>query len=438
MSDKPQTLIHVVEDDAAVSRLITATLERFGYRHAAFSTGGDFLRQLRVQVPDVAILDLGLPDMDGMEVLQQLRSRYRFGLLIATGRDDTHDRVMGFSKSYKETVSKTVTVPFEASNKGGTKSVTVDIPVEINLHFNTDPFSESVKSCENDITLLTAAVVATEEVEVRKKGESSLRVADSIVNGFFSYIRSEISQQVTELVQVAESKQIVLRELIKRSASVKNQMGKDYNRISSRYMKIFLDLNKELSYRIYELNKYVFNFESDTNNHKVRALSSDLISIIAIFGAECGNLISKISSSVTKKRAYDTITKAKNFILTQKRLYNAIQTGIINENKSGEVVVPVCFIESYSNVHSYDRRVYPQEYLTKMGGTEVWNDIIMQISSEDIKWEPISPQDKSNINLYFEYELEKRIKQGDPHSFRVRETIRKIANLDSIYVMSKR
>ena len=95
MSDKPQALVHVVEDDAAVSRLITGTLERFGYRHAAFATGGDFLRQLRVQVPDVAILDLGLPDMDGMEVLQQLRSRYRFGLLIATGRDDTHDRVMG-------------------------------------------------------------------------------------------------------------------------------------------------------------------------------------------------------------------------------------------------------------------------------------------------------------------------------------------------------
>ena len=109
MSDKPQALIHVVEDDAAVSRLITATLERFGYRHAAFSTGGDFLRQLRVQVPDVAILDLGLPDMDGMEVLQQLRSRYRFGLLIATGRDDTHDRVMGLELGADDYVVK----PFE-------------------------------------------------------------------------------------------------------------------------------------------------------------------------------------------------------------------------------------------------------------------------------------------------------------------------------------
>ena len=106
MSDKPQALVHVVEDDAAVARLITGTLERFGYRHAAFSTGSDFLRQLRVQVPDVAILDLGLPDMDGMEVLQQLRSRYRFGLLIATGRDDTHDRVMGLELGADDYMTK--------------------------------------------------------------------------------------------------------------------------------------------------------------------------------------------------------------------------------------------------------------------------------------------------------------------------------------------
>jgi len=345
---------------------------------------------------------------------------------------------MGFLKSYKETVSKTVSVPYEASNKGGTKSVTVDIPVEINLHFNTDPFSESVKSCENDITLLTAAVVATEQVEVRTKEENSLRVADSVVNGFFSYIRSEISQQVTELVQVAEGKQIILKELIKRSTSVKSQMEKDFNRISSRYIKVFQDLNKELSYRVYELNKYIFNFESQTNNHKVRAINSDLINVIAVFGAECSSLISKISSSVTKKRAIDTITKAKNFILTQKRLYNEIQKGIVNEEISGDVVVPVCFIESYSNPNSYERKIYSQEDLAQKEGSEVWDHIIMQISSEDIKWEAISQKDKSNIALYFEYELEKRVKQGDPHSFRVRETIRKIANLDSICVMSNR
>ncbi|CAM5458074.1 response regulator transcription factor [Thauera mechernichensis] len=112
MSDRAQpgqALIHVVEDDAAVARLITGTLERFGYRHAVFPTGGEFLRQLRMQSPDLAILDLGLPDMDGMEVLQQVRGRHRFGLLIATGRDDTHDRVMGLELGADDYVVK----PFE-------------------------------------------------------------------------------------------------------------------------------------------------------------------------------------------------------------------------------------------------------------------------------------------------------------------------------------
>jgi DNA-binding response OmpR family regulator len=109
LSDKAQALIHVVEDDAGVARLIAGTLARFGFRHAVFPSGGDFLRQLRVQQPDLAILDLGLPDMDGMEVLQQLRGRYRFGLLIATGREDTHDRVMGLELGADDYVVK----PFE-------------------------------------------------------------------------------------------------------------------------------------------------------------------------------------------------------------------------------------------------------------------------------------------------------------------------------------
>ncbi|WP_341647688.1 response regulator transcription factor [Thauera humireducens] len=109
MSDKAQALIHVVEDDAGVARLIAGTLARFGFRYAVFPSGGDFLRQLRVQQPDLAILDLGLPDMDGMEVLQQLRGRYRFGLLIATGREDTHDRVMGLELGADDYVVK----PFE-------------------------------------------------------------------------------------------------------------------------------------------------------------------------------------------------------------------------------------------------------------------------------------------------------------------------------------
>ena len=109
MQVKDSALIHVVEDDATVARLIEGALQRFGYECEVFRTGSDFLRRLRGQQPKLCILDLGLPDMDGMEVLQQVRARHRFGLLIVTGRTDTSDRVMGLELGADDYVLK----PFE-------------------------------------------------------------------------------------------------------------------------------------------------------------------------------------------------------------------------------------------------------------------------------------------------------------------------------------
>jgi len=105
---KPE-LIHVVEDEPAIGRLIADVLEKFGYRAEVFHTAEAFFQGLRQQAPDLVILDLGLPDMDGMAVLQQMRGKHACGLLIVTGRSDTHDRVMGLELGADDYVVK----PFE-------------------------------------------------------------------------------------------------------------------------------------------------------------------------------------------------------------------------------------------------------------------------------------------------------------------------------------
>lgn len=88
-------MVFVVEDDEAVTRLVVSTLKDFGFATESFYSGSAALRRLQTQRPDLCIVDLGLPDMDGIEVVRQITLASSCGVLILTGRGHTVDRVMG-------------------------------------------------------------------------------------------------------------------------------------------------------------------------------------------------------------------------------------------------------------------------------------------------------------------------------------------------------
>ncbi|HJV93057.1 MAG TPA: response regulator, partial [Azonexus sp.] len=88
-------LIVIVEDDPDVARIIEQVLADFGFRTVWCRSAGDLLRRLRTLAPDLCIIDLGLPDMDGLEVMQRVRSQSACGIVILTGRAHISDRVMG-------------------------------------------------------------------------------------------------------------------------------------------------------------------------------------------------------------------------------------------------------------------------------------------------------------------------------------------------------
>ena len=185
---------------------------------------------------------------------------------------------MSYSQSYSETiykvVSRTVSYDYPPSENGGSDSVYVEIeaeiPVDVNIYVDTDPFDSSVEDCGNNVNLLTAAVVATESAEIISKEINSKKVADTIIGGFFNYIRIEISQQIAVLSQNVDAQTMYLKEMMLTCISKKSQMESDFNRIASRYVKIFKDLNNELSNRIFELDKPAFIFKNETDNQKTK------------------------------------------------------------------------------------------------------------------------------------------------------------------------
>ncbi len=103
-------LIYVVEDDIGVAQLLVRTLESFQFQVLRFGDGGSALRHVRSEPPALCIVDLGLPDMDGIELVRQIGQHSSCGVLILTGRDHPVDRVLGLELGGDDYVVK----PFDA------------------------------------------------------------------------------------------------------------------------------------------------------------------------------------------------------------------------------------------------------------------------------------------------------------------------------------
>ena len=86
-------LILVVEDDPAVRNLITTTLETHDYRYLTAANGESAIMEAASHNPDVILLDLGLPDMDGIEVIGKVRSWSKTPIIVISARSEDTDKI---------------------------------------------------------------------------------------------------------------------------------------------------------------------------------------------------------------------------------------------------------------------------------------------------------------------------------------------------------
>jgi two-component system KDP operon response regulator KdpE len=91
MTDGPRVL--VVDDEPQIRRFLEISLRANGYSVQSVDTGADGLAQAALWRPDVVILDLGLPDMDGLAVLGRLREWSRVPVIVLTVRDSDEDKI---------------------------------------------------------------------------------------------------------------------------------------------------------------------------------------------------------------------------------------------------------------------------------------------------------------------------------------------------------
>jgi DNA-binding response OmpR family regulator len=106
LPDMPHRVL-VVEDEADIASPLVRTLQREGYAVDQAATGRDAIARATREQPDVVILDLGLPDMDGLEVCRALReAEYTGAVLILTARSGELDRVVGLDAGADDYLAK--------------------------------------------------------------------------------------------------------------------------------------------------------------------------------------------------------------------------------------------------------------------------------------------------------------------------------------------
>ncbi|MBI2999922.1 MAG: response regulator [Deltaproteobacteria bacterium] len=109
MSETTTALI--IDDETQIRRLLRLVLEAEGYRVLDAESGRQGLTDVALRRPDVVLLDLGLPDMDGLAVLQRLREWSRVPVLILSVRAEPEDKVAALDAGADDYVTK----PFESA-----------------------------------------------------------------------------------------------------------------------------------------------------------------------------------------------------------------------------------------------------------------------------------------------------------------------------------
>ncbi len=320
---------------------------------------------------------------------------------------------MSYKRSYHETItvngSESKTVSYPKSESGGSMNVTVHytehVPVDIDINVDTNQFDKSISFANRQVNLLTGSVVATEAAQIAAQIQSSADISDSIVDGFFGLIKSEINQQLTEIKPRVEALIIELFQHQQVCALKKKQLEGDFGRISERYAKIFFDLDKELRNRILLLNQSTVGVHATLTTRVHCSFSGISPGIATIYNKEGSILQSMLFATGLKSRALALIHSSKNYLFSEKNLSAQLHQ-ILTFVEIEKVVtrqIPVVYLECKNESNGSDVEIISSGQIPSLKNSKA----VLQkgFSNSGNKWKVIDSKSKEQINTFLKLEL---------------------------------
>ncbi len=216
-----------------------------------------------------------------------------------------------------------------------------------NYTVDTKPMAEEIRNVSRHVNVTTGAVVAMQSAVILAEEKAADHVCNNVNKGFYSLIRSQISQKMAKLQSDVDSHLMQLVQQKNALLSIKNRMQRDYKMIAGRYVKLFNGLNANLKQRVFELDKPTIDFavkEVDKVSNRTKYLTAT----IPITQLESVSLSQRIVASNIKYRGLNVINSMRGFLFemnTQKKLTDQI---LINDNRytgTATIYIPVVICE---------------------------------------------------------------------------------------------
>lgn len=148
--------ILITDDEVAIADIIAYNLENEGYETVTAADGMEALEKVKEEAPDLIILDVMMPRMDGFEALQEIRKTSKVPVIMLTAKEEEHDRIKGLELGADDYVVK----PFSMK----------ELVARVKANFRRQDF-ENVDPDEEEIIEVKDLVIDPVRYEVKKRGE---------------------------------------------------------------------------------------------------------------------------------------------------------------------------------------------------------------------------------------------------------------------------
>ena len=267
---------------------------------------------------------------------------------------------------------------------------------------DTHPMANEIGKVSNHVNATTGAVVAMQAAVVLAETRAADLVCENVNKGFYSLIRSQISQKTAKLQSEVDSHLIQLNQQKKALLAIKFRMERDFNMIANRYIKLFNGLNSNLKQRIFELDKPTIDFavkEIDKVSNRTKYLTAS----VSVNQLESLVSSQKILTSSVKYKGAKVIESIKSFLSemnAQKKLTDKI---LINDHRyttDAKTLIPVIILETNSDNSSsnnIDIKISDLE-LTQSTRQTIENELYKSLNN--LNWGKHNSNDKDLLSEF--------------------------------------